>query len=763
MDWVAAGLLFVLLQVPPARMVTTDWAPYLSFTESLTSFGTILGLAVGASRFQPRIVRWLMLDYTLLVIPWQLSGASSASSLAERLWSVGRTLLISMQQFLHRQPVQDPMLFLAFVCLGFWLIAMASGYWLARHGRVLGSLLLSGAALIVIQAYGDYQPHGSWWLAVFVLLALLLVGRANFRAHLPEWAQRRVFVNEESWPNVFGGLMLTAAAAILVAWQLPASRSSIDQAANTWERLTQPLRDRLSNAVTSLNGPYGKPISNYYGDALVLGETAASGDATVFVVSVLNAPQRDVRLYWRGRAYDDYEDGQWSAIAAPTFEIDPGQADMAVLNSEDRLAARLAITSALPTQTLIYAPSPIVWLDRPARVQAVRSPAGDYDALFWQADADIGQGGTYQVRSEIVNPTIEDLRAAGHQYPDWIKARDLEVPDELLAQFKARAASITVGASTPFDQAAAITAYLRSSISYATDVPAAPAGQDPTWWVLNDYRRGFCNYYASAEVLLLRSLGIPARLAVGFAHGESVNGGYLVRQRDAHAWPEVYFPAIGWVEFEPTANQAPLFRPSAGTGGAAASLGPPPSRPGAGEEGYTLESPAGSAASVPLGAAAWRRTLTILLSLLGLGAALVLAQRTGFWKRVPEYVSRAVEREGSAAPGWLVGWDRWNHIEPIERAFAAVNWSLRWLRLPLAASATAAERARQLSEAVPAAAPSIQFLEAELEKGLYTDGRPDITRARRASLKVLARVLQRSLQQRLERLGGGDVYSSFSR
>ena len=93
-------------------------------------------------------------------------------------------------------------------------------------------------------------------------------------------------------------------------------------------------------------------------------------------------------------------------------------------------------------------------------------------------------------------------------------------------------------------------------------VEAPPAGQDPLDWFLFHSKKGFCNYYATAEVLLLRSAGIPARMVVGFAQGEfDPPNHYVVRQRDSHAWPEVYFPGIGWVEFEPTSNQAPLELP----------------------------------------------------------------------------------------------------------------------------------------------------------------------------------------------------------
>ena len=92
---------------------------------------------------------------------------------------------------------------------------------------------------------------------------------------------------------------------------------------------------------------------------------------------------------------------------------------------------------------------------------------------------------------------------------------------------------------TPYDKAAAITAFLRQEISYQAVLDPAPKGVDPVLWVLFDYKKGFCNYYASAEVLMLRSLGIPTRLAVGFAQGQFDPNFriYTVKKRDAHAWP----------------------------------------------------------------------------------------------------------------------------------------------------------------------------------------------------------------------------------
>jgi hypothetical protein len=211
-DWTSAGLLFLLLQVAAARLVTTNWAPFLYFAETLASFGTVLGLMLGVSRFGRSAVFWLAGTYTLLVVPWRIASAFTEEHLLDRLAREGETLLIGLGQFLRRQPVADPLLFILFACVGFWLIALTAGYWLTRYRRIVPTIVLGGATIIVVQAYADYQPRGSWWVAIFLLIAILLAGRISFLNNRDDWSRRRVFVNEEAWPNILGSLFVTAGA-----------------------------------------------------------------------------------------------------------------------------------------------------------------------------------------------------------------------------------------------------------------------------------------------------------------------------------------------------------------------------------------------------------------------------------------------------------------------------------------------------------------------------------------------------------------------
>jgi hypothetical protein len=124
------------------------------------------------------------------------------------------------------------------------------------------------------------------------------------------------------------------------------------------------------------------------------------------------------------------------------------------------------------------------------------------------------------------------------------------------------AQEVTAPYVTPYDKATAIESYLRN-YPYNTEISAPPEGMDAVEYFLFDVRQGYCDYYASAMAVMLRTIGVPSRLAAGYAPGELVAGDdkpvytdeYRVLERDAHAWVEVFFPTYGWIQFEPTASQ----------------------------------------------------------------------------------------------------------------------------------------------------------------------------------------------------------------
>jgi len=159
------------------------------------------------------------------------------------------------------------------------------------------------------------------------------------------------------------------------------------------------------------------------------------------------------------------------------------------------------------------------------------------------------------------------LRAAGRAYPDFIQQRYVALPPQVPERVYALARELTSAAPTPFDEAKAIETYLRKTYPYSLDIPVPPAGADVADYFLFNLKTGYCDYYATAMAVMARSVGLPARLVMGYASGNYnySTAEYIVTAANAHAWVEIYFPGAGWVEFEPTANQPELFRPTQGS------------------------------------------------------------------------------------------------------------------------------------------------------------------------------------------------------
>lgn len=159
----------------------------------------------------------------------------------------------------------------------------------------------------------------------------------------------------------------------------------------------------------------------------------------------------------------------------------------------------------------------------------------------------------YTVYADLSLPSPERLRRAGEAYPASISYKYLELP-LLSPEIGALAERITKDKPTPYDKAVAIEDYLRKNYTYTTELPPVGTSFDPLYTFLFETKKGHCEYFATAMAVMLRSLGVPARVVNGYLRGEynPIGRYYLVRARDAHSWVEVYFPGYGWVEFDPT-------------------------------------------------------------------------------------------------------------------------------------------------------------------------------------------------------------------
>lgn len=177
----------------------------------------------------------------------------------------------------------------------------------------------------------------------------------------------------------------------------------------------------------------------------------------------------------------------------------------------------------------------------------------------------------YTVLSSVPAVGAETLRSVGDWGVDAAGSGNrLPLGEQLYLQLPASvpprvhdlAAQLTLTATTLYDKATLLESYLRQ-FPYDLSVPEPPITiDDVADYFLFDLQRGYCDYYATAFIVMARSLGIPARMATGYAVGswDFSQMQWTITEAQAHSWPEVYFPQYGWIPFEPTAGRPMLSR-----------------------------------------------------------------------------------------------------------------------------------------------------------------------------------------------------------
>ncbi len=159
----------------------------------------------------------------------------------------------------------------------------------------------------------------------------------------------------------------------------------------------------------------------------------------------------------------------------------------------------------------------------------------------------------YTVTTSISSATPSELSEAGDDYPPWVTDYYLQLPPTLPERIRQLSEIITWEVKSPYDKVLAIKHYL-SKIDYSLEVKAPPQGVDGVDYFLFTQKSGNCVQFSSAMAVMLRSIGVPSRVSRGYAPGEwdAATGSSTLRAKERHAWPEVYSPGYGWVEFEAT-------------------------------------------------------------------------------------------------------------------------------------------------------------------------------------------------------------------
>jgi transglutaminase-like putative cysteine protease len=443
-----------------------------------------------------------------------------------------------------------------------WGAAAWAGWWLFARRRTLAALLPAG---VLLGSNAFFFWDGRLWLPFF-LGGLTLVGVLMERWTLEQrWRQRGMDYPVVVQLDIFlaaGGMALVVmlAGALMprvvlqptADWFAGLVAAPASQIERTGQQLFPGLR-RTPGALLATGGRAGAmPRSHLLTDAPELGQQIVMRVSTDELAGLPFGvrPGDGQRHLWRGLTYDRYDGRGWRNSSMSALEFGAGEPW-----SEEALPWRRPLRQWVSMERggdrALYAAGEPLAVNRPYALWLRGDPQQPADHIA----ALLAAGRRYQVLSLVPVADESVLRAAGADYPAQVKALYLALPTvpERVAQL---ARDVTQGAATPYDQALALEAFLRQ-YAYDLEVQQAPVGRDVVDYFLFDVQRGYCDYYASAMVVMARSLGIPARLAVGYATGtyDPNERAFVVRERDAHSWPELYFPGVGWVHFEPTAAQ----------------------------------------------------------------------------------------------------------------------------------------------------------------------------------------------------------------
>jgi protein-glutamine gamma-glutamyltransferase len=309
------------------------------------------------------------------------------------------------------------------------------------------------------------------------------------------------------------------------------------------------------------------------------------------VVLRVRTPSGKRSLYWRATTLDDYTGSGWveSLDLSPPEEADEidaaGRDPLSPrrARNEDNWVRQDVTVEALRDNHLSGAAQPMRW--RPPEDSAVRLSRGETAVL----PRSLRQDQRYTVWSYVPQARPSQLAKAGTDYPEQIErhlevVQTIDVPpfgvsgrEALMAVFfdqfaddylmsvhrplYEQAVQVVGEARTPYAAAVALEAWFRTQGGFAYDEqPPPPAGIEPALVAFLDHRQGYCQHYAGAMALMLRFLGIPARVAAGFTSGtyDEVKREWTVTDHQAHTWVEVYFPGWGWLPFDPTPGRGQL-------------------------------------------------------------------------------------------------------------------------------------------------------------------------------------------------------------
>jgi transglutaminase-like putative cysteine protease len=575
--WLGFGLLLVMALTVAWSVQGAQWLEQLEFLVPVAGWAVLAGTILGMLRLSILVTIPLGALTGVAIVVWAVGGEYFTSlGQLDRLLALRADFIDWLRIVVQTgYPPQMSPYALGLGALMFATAFMAA-YALYRHHRVLDAIVLLGAAIIgnMSATYTDLFAH----LLLFVIAALLLWLRATLADRQETWQRRRVSENIEVPEAILRSGVIFAAGSVILAWMLTtvAVAAPLTEAWRGLDGVWVGVRDQLEGVFGSLTNPHSRISGNSFGPSFTVAGEWISADDEVLILRARRP------LYLRTATYDQYTGRGWSRSETTRRSVGPTDLLFSTPTTERPTVEESVVVERIEIEMIQTIGRNLFTGGSPLRVYApsvVLEPGGAPVLGGLEHANPLNPGDTYQVQAALSIATKAQLGVAGRDYPPEIEELYLATPG-LTDRVRELAEAVTAGADNDYQRAELLANYLKNdpSFSYSTKGAVPPPGRDLVDFFLFDPeadRSGYCEYYASAMTLMARGLGLPARVATGFAPGaRQEDGSFLVRESSAHAWTEIYFPGYGWQIFEATPSIDPRFARASGNVGTG--VRPPP-------------------------------------------------------------------------------------------------------------------------------------------------------------------------------------------
>ncbi|HWA84031.1 MAG TPA: transglutaminase-like domain-containing protein, partial [Fimbriimonadaceae bacterium] len=420
-----------------------------------------------------------------------------------------------------------------------WMLALGS-FTVWRDQTMLFQAVPAVALFGLVGCYDTFKASVIYFFAFLICQAILLA-RAHGRVMLRQARSSGVDALEMSvmrkgpWRWMAGPEWALGSALTIVLISVvgaPILRESA-RSFSGLVRYTPPISPLTQAALTNFN---------------MTGSRIGGGPNQLHETPVLRVEIPEP-MYLRGFAYGSYNHGVWMPEGSPNGNND----------SPDTTPASLVLNTMADRRQISFKIEPLQVFNTIVAVPGeVQELIGDSNTSYFRTIGD-----SYSVRGDAPYPPLEGrsvvfgghvpIRETEQEMAKLVPVyvRKSGIPSDVVAF----AQQVTRGATTDFEKAKAIQNAIEQTAKYNLDAAAVPPDQDPVSYFLFKQKEGYCDLFASSMTLMARAVGLPARYVTGyypFNADQDEAGRYIVRQKDAHAWCEIFFQGAGWVIFDAT-------------------------------------------------------------------------------------------------------------------------------------------------------------------------------------------------------------------